>query len=497
MNRPLFILVATSLFTCASLPGKNTELNITSSTVYTTARDSGQKLAEGGGLTFTELPPLNEKEQSIFVDPGKQFQTIVGIGGALTDAAAETFYKLPPDKQKEVLRAYFDAENGIGYSLGRVPINSSDFSSQSHVYVKERDADLTSFDVEPDRKYRLPFIKAALAEAGANKVTLFASPWSPPAWMKDNNDVLHGGKLLPEYFSAWANYYVKFVKAYKDEGVPIWGVTVQNEPMAVQTWESCNYSAEDERDFIKNYLGPAFAKSGLSSKKIIIWDHNRSFMYRRAQVVLDDPEAAKYVWGVGFHWYTGDDFDNVRRVTEAYPKVNVMLTEACLYPFDLSKTATWDFGETYAKSMIHDFNNGAVGWTDWNVLLDEKGGPNHVQNYCFAPIIGDTRTGELHYLNAYYYIGHFSRFVRPGARRIICSPTTDGLLATAFLNEDGKIAVVVMNATDTDQPFNLWIGNESAKTDSPAHSILTYVIATSRGSVAARQGQTAARADRD
>ena len=138
-----------------------------------------------------------------------------------------------------------------------------------------------------------------------------------------------------------------------------------------------------------------------------------------------------------------------------------------------------------------------MGWTDWNVLVDEKGGPNHVQNYCFAPIVGDTRTGELHYLNAYYYIGHFSKFVRPGARRIICSATTDGLLATAFLNKDGKIAVIVMNATDADEPFNLWIGNESAKTDSPAHSILTYVIATSRDNVAARHGQTAARAERD
>lgn len=497
MNHRLLALVAASLFTGSAVPGKNTELNVISSSVYTTARDSGQKMSESGGLTFTELPPLNEKEQSVFVDPGKQFQTLIGIGGALTDAAAETFYKLPENKQKEILRAYFDVENGIGYSLGRVPINSCDFSSQSYVYVKDHDTGLASFNVEPDRAYRLPFIKAALAEAGANPVTLFASPWSPPAWMKDNNDILHGGKLLPEYFNAWANYYVKFIEAYKKEGVPIWGVTVQNEPMAVQTWESCNYSAEDERDFIKNHLGPAFAKSGLSAEKIIIWDHNRSFMYRRAQVVLDDPKAAKYVWGVGFHWYTGDDFDNVRRVTEAYPNVNVMLTEACLYPFDLSKTATWDFGETYAKSMIHDFNNGAVGWTDWNVLVDEKGGPNHVQNYCFAPIIGDTRTGKLHYLNAYYYIGHFSKFVRPGARRIICSTTTDGLLSTAFLNKDGKIAVIVMNATDDDEPFNLWIGNECAKTDSPAHSILTYVIATSHGNVATRHGAAGARAERD
>ena len=479
----MLLIGAVSFFAGSVLLGKDAgqfvQPVIKSTTVYTTARDTGQRLAETDGLTFADIPPLNEKQQYVFVDPGQSFQTILGIGGALTDAAAETFNKLPADKQQEILRAYFDRENGIGYSLGRVSINSCDFSSQSYDYVADHDSKLASFDVAPDRKYRLPFIKAVLAEVGKRDFTIFASPWSPPAWMKDNNDVLHGGKLLPEFFNSWANYYVKFIKAYKAEGVPIWGVTVQNEPMAVQTWESCNYSAEDERDFIKNYLGPAFAKSGLSSEKILIWDHNRSFMYRRAQVVLDDPGAAKYVWGVGFHWYAGDNFDNVRRVTEAFPNTHVMLTEACLYPFDLSKVNTWSFGETYGRSMMHDFENGAVGWTDWNVLVDEKGGPNHVENYCFAPIVGDTRNGELHYLNAYYYIGHFSKFIRPGAKRIICSGTSDDLQTTAFLNTDGKIAVVVMNASDEAEPFYLCLGNKSAQTDSPAHSIMTFVIATS------------------
>src|SRR5665213_439686 len=301
--------------------------------IYMTAEDSGQRLAKTGESELTASAPLTEKQQYIFVDPSKKFQTIIGIGGALTDASAETFYKLPKDKQQEILRAYFDPQNGIGYSLGRTHINSCDFSSESYTYVTNGDKQLDSFNIAHDLKDRIPFIKAAMAEAG-NQFTLFASPWSPPAWMKDNDDMLHGGKLLPAYYESWARYYGKFIHAYAHEGVPIWGITVQNEPMAVQTWESCNYTAEEERDFVKNYLGPAMEKAGLADKKIIIWDHNRSFMYERASVVLDDPAAAKYVWGVGFHWYVGDHFENVKRVKEAYPNKHLLFTEGCNGPFD-------------------------------------------------------------------------------------------------------------------------------------------------------------------
>ncbi len=224
---------------------------------------------------------------------------------------------------------------------------------------------------------------------------------------------------------SWARYYGKFIHAYEKAGVPIWGLTVQNEPLAKQTWESCIYTAEEERDFVKNYLGPALWKDGLKDKKIIIWDHNRALLYPRASVVLDDPAAARYVWGVGYHWYVGDNFENVKRVKEAYPKTHLLFTEGCNGPFDMSQINDWQWGEIYGNSMVNDFNNGVEGWTDWNVLLDEQGGPNHVQNYCFAPIHADTKTGQLYYMNAYYYIGHFSKFVRPGAKRIISSSMTD------------------------------------------------------------------------
>jgi glucosylceramidase len=442
--------------------------------VYTTAQETSQRMQKGDPLSFMPLPQPKEEEICIFVDPDKAFQTVLGIGGAITDASAETLAKLPPARQEELITAYYDAERGIGYSLARTHINSCDFSSASYTYVKEGDENLESFSIAPDLQYRVPMIKAALEKA-KGAVTIYASPWSPPAWMKNNGDMLHGGKLKTEFLAAWANYFVRFIQAYEKVGVPIWGVTVQNEPMAVQIWESCIFTADDERIFVRDHLGPTFARSGMADKKIIIWDHNRMLLYQRAHGVLHDREAAKYVWGVGFHWYVNDSFDNVSRVRETYPEANLIFTEGCNYPFDFKKLNEWTYGEAYGRSMIKDFNNGAVAWTDWNVLLDEIGGPNHVKNFCLAPVHADTRSGELHFTNSYYYIGHFSKFVRPGAKRVIASSMHDDLATTAFKNQDGSIAVVVMNASEKEIPFRLWIDGEAAATNSPARSIITLV----------------------
>src|ERR1700753_1956014 len=212
----------------------------------------GPRTTATATLTFKRLGQPLETQVCVFVDPSRTYQTLLGIGGAITDAAAETFAKLPDDKQREVLEAYYDPTKGIGYTFARTNIHSCDFSSESYTYVAEGDKELKTFSVAHDRRFRIPLIKRAAATAGG-RLTVFASPWSPPAFMKDNNDMLHGGKLKPEYYGAWENYCAKFIKAYEKEGVPIWGMTVQNEPMATQTWESCIYTAEDERDFVKNY----------------------------------------------------------------------------------------------------------------------------------------------------------------------------------------------------------------------------------------------------
>lgn len=447
--------------------------------VHTTADKTAYRLSPEGSFPFGPFAQPLETEPCIFVDPSKSFQTFTGIGGALTDAAAETFAKLPRDRQEELLTAYFDRKAGIGYSLARTTIHSSDFSSGSYTYVDAGDKELKSFSVAHDRKYRIPFIKRAIAAAGG-RLPLFVSPWSPPAWMKSNNDMLHGGKLKKEYYRPWADYYVKFIKSYEREGIPVWGLTVQNEPMATQKWESCIYTAEEERDFIKHHLGPALKGAGLGSKKLIGWDHNRDLLFQRASVLLDDPETAKYLWGIGFHWYEnwhGDyTFENVKRVQEAYPGKNLLLTEACNYPYNRAEIDNWKWGELYGKAMINDFNNGAVAWTDWNILLDETGGPNHVGNFCFAPVHGDTRKGSLRYMNSYYYIGHFSRYIRPGARRVASSSSRAQLLTTAFLNGDGSLAVLVMNQSGEKIPYRLWIAGQAAGLTARPHSISTLVV---------------------
>ena len=443
--------------------------------LYVTAKDTNDRLAKKATLTFAEGGAQNEKQESIFLDPTKTFQTLVGIGGALTDAAADTWGKLPEAKRAELVRDYYDPEAGIGYTLGRTNIHSCDFSSSSYTYVADGDTELKSFSVAHDEQFRIPLIKAALA-ASHGSLTLFASPWSPPAWMKSNHDMLRGGKLLPQFADTWARYVAAFVKAYAKEGVPIWGVTVQNEPLAVQKWESCVFSGEDERDYVRDHLGPVFASSGLSNVKIIVWDHNRTWMYERARVVLEDPEAAKYVWGVGFHWYVEDGYENTRLVKQAFPQTHLLFTEGCNYPYEREKLGEWHWGENYGKAMINDFNDGAEGWTDWNILLDEQGGPNHVGNYCYAPVHADTKTGELMFMNSYYYIGHFSKFIRPAAKRIVSSSTTDLLATTAFQNADGSIAVVVMNDSEKPKDFKLRLHGSAVAATSPAHSILTLLV---------------------
>jgi glucosylceramidase len=448
--------------------------------VYTTASNTNDRLALTGELKFEDTPQPIESEVAVFVNPQKQYQSFIGIGGAITDASAEVFAKLPIDKQQEFLTAYFDKEKGIGYSIIRTNIHSCDFSSGSYTYVTEGDKELNSFSIQHDKQYRIPLIKKAIETAGGS-LLFYASPWSPPAFMKDNNNMLKGGKLLPEFAQSWANYYTKFIHAYENEGIPVWGITLQNEPMATQRWESCIFTAEEERDFLKNYLGPTMYREGFADKKIIVWDHNRDLINHRANTIYQDPEASKYAWGTGFHWYEswagGEEmYDNIRNVYESFPDKYLMFTEGCAESFRQDGYQTWKNAERYGRSMINDFNNGTVGWTDWNILLDEKGGPNHVENFCFAPLHGDTRTGELIYTPSYYYIGHFSKFIKPNAKRVSTVSSRSHLLSTSFLNEDGKTATVVMNQSDLEIKYKMYVGTKDAvELIIPAHAIQTLI----------------------
>lgn len=448
-------------------------------TVYTSADSSDLRLTKTADLQFKELRQPLETQVCVFVNPDKTFQTFVGIGAAITDASAEVFAKLTPEKQQEFLNAYFSKDKGIGYTLVRTNMNSCDFSSGSYTYIQEGDKELKTFNIQPDKQFKIPLIKKAMAMIG-NKASFYISPWSPPAFMKDNKNMLHGGKLLPEYRQAWANYYVKYINALEKEGLPVWGLTIQNEPMAKQIWESCIFTAEEERDFLKNYLGPTLQKAGLGNKKITVWDHNRDLLVQRANTILDDPEANKYVWGIGFHWYeswSGGEqmYENVGKVNEQYPSKNLMFTEGCVEKFDAKKYQLWKNGQRYGKSMINDFNNGTVAWTDWNILLDQNGGPNHVKNFCFAPLHADTTTGELIYTPSYYFIGHFSKFIEKGAKRVSSAASRSQLLTTSFINGDGKVVTVVMNQSNLTVNYFLCVGTTATEVSILPNAIQTLV----------------------
>ena len=450
-----------------------------SAEVVMTDSKTNDKLTNKGEVNFIDFPQPSETDICIFVDPNFKYQKLIGIGGAITDASAETFAKLPKAQQKEFLEAYF-GKDGLGYSLVRTNMNSCDFSTDSYTYVKENDKALNSFDISHDRKYKIPLLKLAQKYIGKD-FKLYFSPWSPPAWMKTNNDMLHGGALKKEYYQSWANYYVKFIKAYQKEGLDIWGLTIQNEPMAKQIWESCIYTADQERDFLTNNLGPTLWENGLKDKKVIIWDHNRDLIYQRATTTLNTKEALKYASGIGFHWYetwtkSQPMFNNVAETHKAFPDKFLLFTEGCKELFDYSKIYDVSLGELYGKNIINDFNNGSSGFTDWNILLDQTGGPNHVGNFCFAPIIADTNTGKLHYTYEYYYIGQFSKYIKSGAQRVGNTSNRDFIQSTSFLNTDGQLVTVLMNESDKETPINLWINGKAAKVVAPAHSIQTVIL---------------------
>lgn len=471
--RILICMLILTIFSCNEAPNnKTTETKVSLQPlpenfsekriqIYTTAKDTDLRLTKTGERLFKQKVQPLENEVAVFVNPKKTFQTYLGIGGAITDASSEVFSTLNKDKQNELLQSLY-GKDGIGYNLIRTSIHSSDFGLGSHTYIEEGDADLVTFSIEKDKEKRLPFIKQAIDLIGEDLV-FYASPWSPPAFMKTNNNMLQGGKLLPEYRQAWANYYVKFIEAYEAEGIPVWGLTIQNEPMAVQRWESCIYTAEEERDFLKDYLGPTLEKAGLGDKNIVVWDHNRDLITDRANTIFEDPEASKYAWGIGFHWYetwSGSlpNYDNLKNINESFPSKNMLFTEGCQEGFEAEKIHFWPNAERYGNSIINDFNSGVVGWTDWNILLDERGGPNHVENFCFAPVHADTKTGDLIYTPTFYYIGHFSKFIKPGAKRISTSSSRSTIESTSFQNNDGTIVTVVMNKTNDEIKFQLIVG---------------------------------------
>ena len=433
------------------------------------------------------------------VNTRAKHQTFLGFGGAFTESAAFTLGHLSDAQQDEVMRGYFDAAEGHGYVFGRTHINSCDFSLGNWACADVADDfELKHFSMERTARHVVPMIRRALrvfaaspASPAAPSLRLLASPWSPPAWMKTTGKMNEGGKLRPECRDAWANHYVKWVDAMAELcGCRVWGLTVQNEPAASQAWDSCEFTAEEERDFVRDHLGPALERAGLlaggegeggaaaatdDGLKLIVWDHNRQDAFARGAAVYDDAAAARFVWGLGLHWYSGEFYDQTSQLQAAFPEKHVIFTEGCIERGP--QLGRWDRGERYATHIIGDLNHGCEAWIDWNLCLNTAGGPNHAGNMCDAPVLIDTDARVVHYQSSYAYIGHFARFIRPGAVRVGLSRAGGPLEATCFVNTDGSLALVVHNPSEAAHEFRIVVDERGGlHSEIPAKSIQTYII---------------------
>ena len=432
---------------------------------YRTKKDSNDRLS----LVETKL--LNHKPlEKILINIKETKQTILGFGGAFTEASAYNLSRISKEKRDLAIKAYFDPIDGIGYTLGRVSIHGCDFSLGSYLYIKDYDDSLESFDISRDQII-IDLIHDASKYAKKN-IAILGSPWTPPFWMKDNQSPIRGGHLLPKYYQTWANYFVKFIDSYQAKGIDIFAVSIQNEPAAVQRWDSCIYSAEEERDFVK-VLGPTLVKAGYQDKHILIWDHNRDIMVERAQVVYDDKEASSYVWGTAFHWYDNEQFKNVLKHKQLFPDKHLLFTEGCQE--NGPHFNEYQVGERYGRNMINDLRNYTEGYIDWNLFLDDTGGPNHVNNLCSAPLMIKIFHEELVHMPSYYYVGHFSKFIRPQAIQVESSGTNK-LLYIAFINSDGSQVLVVQNESDEDINIDVEGLKDSFKVTIEKHSISTFII---------------------
>lgn len=433
--------------------------------------------------------------------PDHRLQYIVGFGAAFTEAAASVFAHMPPDVQDEFLmRCFGSAQNGneaLGgnaYSLCRTHIQSCDFALGNYAYVRPHDSKLKTFSIERDRQLLLPFIQCGLAVNP--QMELLASPWSPPAYMKTNRRMNGGGRLRRSCYEAWARLLARYVSAYADEGVRIGRMSVQNEPMAAQLWDSCLFTAEEEAEFATCYLRPALDAAGHADVKLFAWDHNTDCILDRVDATFA-PRAAKTqdvttgarrkgaerasfapreaFDGVAFHWYAGDHFEQVRAVAQRYPEKELLFTEGCVeYSHDhLAKATQERKAEQYAHVIMGSLNSGAAGFVDWNMLLDERGGPNHVRNFCEAPLMYNRTTDELITNRSFLYLGHFSRFIVPGSTRFFTSRFSDAIECAGFVRPDKSRVLVVLNRQERAVRFEVAERPFVARVEAPAHSILT------------------------
>lgn len=405
--------------------------------------------------------------------PQMKYQMAGCFGGAITDSAGYVFSLLNEEQKTELVDQYFGKDN-MKYQMVRIPVDSCDFSlGHYEADSDEDDPEFQNFSFERVEKYIFPLLDAAEAAYG-DKLDIMLSPWSPTAYMKTNKERNNGGKLKKEYRERWAAYLCRYIEEYRNRGYHVTKMTLQNEPKAVQTWDSCIYTAEEQKEFLRDYMWPALKKHHLDDIDIYLWDHNKERCLEWAETIIDET-TDHMIAGVAFHWYSGDHFEALQMIRERFPDKKLLLSEACI---EFSKFVADDYlnnAQKYAHDIIGDFNAGMNTFVDWNLILDEEGGPNHVKNFCDAPYLFSKEKKELREGNLQGYLWHFSHFIEPGAVRIGKSCYTDKLEMTAF-EKDGKITFVLLNRTDETLHAYIRLRGEAAKVQIRPRSIASGII---------------------
>lgn len=441
--------------------------------------------------------------------PDFEFQEIRGFGGAMTESSAYLLMQMEETSRKQALQDLF-GNNGLGMRFLRVPIDSCDYSLEEYQAVPDpiTDPELKTFSIVRDRKYIIPMLKEAMSAAAA-PISVLLSPWSPPyqwktAPAKKKNDSgvygglpgqaapgdvpqrCNGGSLKPEFYGAWAKYVVKYVQAYLDEGIPVTMLSLQNETVAATNWDSCVWTAEESKRYLRDYLYPELKRAGLAEKVgLFIWDHNKERMIEHVMAVLDE-ETLPMVQGIAFHWYSGDHFEAVDLMSRRFPDKVMMHTEACALhepgkaPFVFGSFKTpqrvdYQDAADYGHDMIGDLNTGMNQWIDWNLVVDEQGGPRHVPGGFTSGLIADGK-GSFRRPLMYYYIRHFSHDIVPGARRIGWSKYADVLDVTAVKNPDGGYVTILLNRSGEDRGCYLRVNGTITRVTIPAETISTVIL---------------------
>ncbi len=419
------------------------------------------------------IPDDGEENCLLNLYPSVTYQVFEGFGGALTESAGYIYQQMSAEQRKEMLHAYFQPDK-MRYRMVRIPIDSCDFSLGHYEAVREAaDKEFAGFQLERVEKNIFPLLNDAQKVYGG-ELEIMLTPWSPPAYMKSSGERNYGGELKQEYKQVWANYICRYIKEYKKRGYLIKRISLQNEPKAVQTWDSCIYTAKQEKEFLRDYMWPALQENRLTDVEVFIWDHNKERAYERACEIIDET-TDHMITGIAFHWYSGDHFEALSMIHDKFPDKKLILSEACIEYRNFPADDCLKNAQKYAHDMIGNMNHGMNAFYDWNIVLDEKGGPNHAGNFCDAPFLYDTKKKELIRRNTADYLWHFTHFIKPGAVRIGITSYSDELEATAFANPDGELVAVLLNRTHHDIAVNIRIEDKMAKIVAEPDSIATVL----------------------